>query len=45
MWVLFVGHEATATSLAWALYWIHYLPEVRKQLLQELDPTFRKRYR
>jgi unspecific monooxygenase len=37
MWVLFVGHEATATSLAWALYWIHYLPEVRKQLLQELD--------
>ena len=37
MTLLFAGHETTATALAWALYWIHHLPEVREQLLQELD--------
>jgi len=35
--MLFAGHETTATSLAWALYWIHYLPEVHEKLLQELS--------
>jgi unspecific monooxygenase len=35
--LLFAGHETTATSLAWALYWIHHLPHVREKLLQELD--------
>ena len=25
MTLLFAGHETTATSLAWALYWIHHL--------------------
>ncbi|WP_341525444.1 cytochrome P450 [Nostoc sp. UHCC 0302] len=35
--LLFAGHETTATSLAWALYWIHHLPQVREKLLQELD--------
>ncbi|MEQ8999180.1 MAG: cytochrome P450 [Coleofasciculus sp. B1-GNL1-01] len=35
--LLVAGHETTATSLAWAFYWIHYLPEVRQKLLQELD--------
>ncbi|WP_414543283.1 cytochrome P450 [Nostoc sp. CCY0012] len=47
MTMLFAGHETTAIALAWALYWIHYLPEVREKLLQELksidvanaDPT------
>lgn len=47
MTMLFAGHETTAIALAWALYWIHYLPEVRDKLLQELksidivntDPT------
>ena len=34
--LLAAGHETTATALAWALYWIHHLPEVRKKLLQEL---------
>ncbi len=34
--LLVAGHETTATALAWALYWIHYLPEVRKKLVQEL---------
>jgi cytochrome P450 family 110 len=34
---LMAGHETTATALAWALYWIHKLPLVRKRLLQELQ--------
>src|SRR6476469_2373791 len=37
MTILFAGHETTATSLSWALYWIHYLPEVREKLLAELN--------
>jgi unspecific monooxygenase len=37
MTLLVAGHETTATSLAWALYWIHHLPPVREKLLQELD--------
>ena len=35
--LLFAGHETTATAMAWALYWSHYLPEVREKLLQELS--------
>lgn len=34
--LLVTGHETTATSLAWVFYWIHYLPQVRNKLLQEL---------
>ena len=37
MTLLVAGHETTAISLAWALYWIHHLPQVREKLLQELD--------
>ncbi|MBN3926204.1 cytochrome P450 [Nostoc sp. NMS4] len=37
MTLLITGHETTAGSLAWALYWIHHQPEVREKLLQELD--------
>jgi len=37
MTMLFAGHETTAIALAWALYWIHYHPEVRANLLQELN--------
>ncbi len=37
MTLLFAGHETTATALSWALYWIHQKPEVRNQLLAELD--------
>lgn len=37
MTLLFAGHETTASSLAWALYWVHHLPEVRDKLLQELE--------
>ena len=32
------GHESTAISLTWALYWIHHLPEVKRKLLAELAP-------
>lgn len=31
------GNESTASALAWALYWIHYVPEVRDKLLKELN--------
>ncbi|WP_019504303.1 cytochrome P450 [Pleurocapsa sp. PCC 7319] len=35
--LLLTGHETTATSMAWALYWIHYHPEIRAKLLKEID--------
>lgn len=35
--LMIAGHETTATAMAWALYWIHHLPEVRSKLLQELN--------
>ncbi len=34
--MLFAGHETTASSLAWAFYWLHYLPEVGQKLKSEL---------
>ena len=37
MTLLFAGHETTASALTWAFYWVDYLPEVRKKLLQELN--------
>jgi cytochrome P450 family 110 len=37
MTMLFAGHETTAIALAWALYWVHYVPEVREKLLSELN--------
>ena len=30
------GYETTAAALTWALYWVHYLPEVKKKLVCEL---------
>jgi cytochrome P450 len=37
MTLLLAGHETTASALAWALYWVEQLPQVRNQLLKELD--------
>lgn len=37
MTLLVAGHETTASALAWALYWVHWLPEVGERLGQELD--------
>ena len=37
MTLLVAGHETTATAIAWALYWIHQRPEIRKTLLQEIE--------
>ena len=34
--ILVAGHETTASALCWALYWIHYLPEVEQKLRAEL---------
>lgn len=36
MTMLFAGHETTATALAWATYWINYLPEVKAKLTAEI---------
>lgn len=36
MTLLVAGHETTASAMAWGLYWIHRLPEVKEKLLQEL---------
>lgn len=36
MLILFAGHETTAIAMSWALYWIHYLPQVKEKLLREL---------
>lgn len=37
MTLLFAGHETTASALSWALYWVHWLPEVQGKLLTELN--------
>ena len=37
MTMLFAGHETTASSLAWAFYWLHYLPEELQKLKSEFS--------
>ena len=37
MTLLMAGHETTATSIAWAMYWTHKQPDVKAKLLAELD--------
>ena len=34
---LFAAQDASAVAIAWVLYWTHSLPEVREQLLTELN--------
>jgi cytochrome P450 len=36
MTLLVAGHETTASALTWALYWIHFLPQVEEKLRREL---------
>jgi cytochrome P450 family 110 len=33
---IFAAQHASAAAITWALYWIHYLPEVRDKLIEEL---------
>ncbi|MCL1472572.1 cytochrome P450 [Argonema antarcticum] len=35
--LLIAGYETSASALTWALYGIHYLPEVKSKLLDEID--------
>ncbi|RUT02199.1 cytochrome P450 [Dulcicalothrix desertica PCC 7102] len=35
--LLNAGHETTATSIAWALYWIYQQPEIYQKVLHELQ--------
>ena len=37
MSLMIAGYETTATTMAWALYWTHYLPKVGNKLRFELD--------
>ncbi len=37
MALLMAGHETTATAISWAMYWTHKQPEVKANLLAELD--------
>lgn len=34
---LLIGYHTITSALSWALYWVHQEPEVRDQLLAELD--------
>lgn len=36
MTLVFAGYETTTAALSWALYWVHYLPEIREKILGEL---------
>ncbi|WP_372365564.1 cytochrome P450 [Candidatus Uabimicrobium sp. HlEnr_7] len=36
--LLLAGHETTAASLSWSLYWIHKTPQVLRNLCDELQP-------
>ncbi|MDJ0702491.1 MAG: cytochrome P450 [Leptolyngbyaceae cyanobacterium MO_188.B28] len=37
--LLLVGHDTTASALAWAFYWIHKTPGVLNKILAELSST------
>ncbi len=39
MTLLVAGHETTASMLTWALYWIHFFPEIEQKLRLELENT------
>jgi cytochrome P450 len=35
--LMFAGHETTTAALCWLLYWVHHQPQVREQLVKELE--------
>ncbi|MEQ1564415.1 MAG: cytochrome P450 [Myxococcota bacterium] len=35
--LLFAGHDTTSTALTWAFYWLDRHPEVRAEVVRELD--------
>lgn len=35
--LLFAGHETIAAALSWVVYWIHYKPEIKTQIISELS--------
>lgn len=37
MTLLVAGHETTATSLAWAFYWLEKYPDIKEKLTQEIE--------
>jgi unspecific monooxygenase len=37
MTLLLAGHDSSASTLAWVLYWIHSHPEVLSRLVEEID--------
>lgn len=39
MTLLLLGHETTASGLAWAFYWLYRQPEMLERLLGELDSS------
>ena len=41
MTLLLLGHETTASSLAWAFYWVHCDPEILNRLRSEISPVLK----
>ena len=37
MTLIYAGFETAAAALTWALYWIHYVPNVQKELAKEIS--------
>lgn len=37
MTLIFAGFETAAAATSWMLYWVHYIPEVKKKLSEEIS--------
>lgn len=37
---VFAGHDTTATAISYAIYLLHFFPEVRRKLVKELDDVY-----
>ena len=38
MLLLLAGHDTTALAMAWGMYWLHALPDIKQNILDELAP-------